>query len=455
MQHRAGARTNEKEQAMSKKIAFIGAGSFGFTRGLIRDLLSFPAFEDATIALMDINEERLTTITKAVQRIVDAGKYKARVIATLDRKEALLHADGVVTTILAGDVDVWQHDILIPKKYGVDTNVGDTRGPSGIFRFLRTVNPILDIAEDINRYCPDAVYLNYTNPMAMLCRVVQEKYPKLVTTGLCHSVQGTASMLARWIGIPDDEISYTCAGINHQAFYLDFLHNGKDVYPLIDKAIRENPEIYKEEIVRNEMYLALGYYVTESSGHNSEYVSWFRKRPDLIEEYCTHGTGWNPGAYAYILDEYKGKKHTWKKEIEDWFERPVELGRGHEYAASIFNAIFGDHTMFKFNGNVRNTRLIDNLPEGCCVEVPVLASRRGLEAIHVGPLPKQLGLLCSISAQIEEMAVEASLTGNRDLVYQAICFDPLTSAVLSLREIKTMTDEMFTQFEPWLPQFKA
>ncbi len=439
---------------MSKRIAFIGAGSFGFTRSLVRDLLSFPAFADATIVLMDIDADRLSTITRAVKRIVEAGNYPAQVIATQDRTEALKGAHGVVTTILAGDVDVWQHDILIPKKYGVDINVGDTRGPSGIFRFLRTVNPIMEIAQDISRYCPEVVYLNYTNPMAMLCRVVQEQYPKLVSSGLCHSVQGTAAMLARWIGLPEDEISYTCAGINHQAFYLDFLHRGKDVYPLIDKAIRENTDVYNEEIVRNELYLAMGYYVTESSGHNSEYVSWFRKRPDLIEKYCTHGTGWNPGHYAYILNEYKNKKYTWKQEIEEWFNQPVDLNRGGEYAASIFNAVFGDQTLYKFNGNVRNFNLIDNLPYGCCVEVPVLASKHGLEAIRVGKLPPQLALMCNTSAQIEEMAVEASLTGNRELVYQAICYDPLTAAVLSLKEIKAMTDEMFAQFEEWLPQFQ-
>ncbi len=439
---------------MSKRFAFIGAGSFGFTRGLVRDLFTFPAFRDATIVLMDIDEARLATIKKAVERIVEAGHYPATVIATTDRAEALKGADGVITTILAGDVDVWQHDILIPKKYGVDINVGDTRGPSGIFRFLRTVNPILDIAQDISRYCPEAVYLNYTNPMAMLCRVVQEQYPALTMTGLCHSVQGTAAMLARWIGLPPEEVTYTCAGINHQAFYLNFLHQGKDVYPLIDKAIRENPAVYNEEIVRNELYLALGYYVTESSGHNSEYVAWFRKRPDLIEQYCTHGTGWNPGEYAFILKEYQKRKHTWQAEIEAWFQEPVKLDRGGEYAASIFNAIFGDQQMYKFNGNVRNVNLIDNLPYGCCVEVPVLASAHGLEPIAVGKLPPQLGILCSTSAQMEEMAVEASLTGNRDLVYQAICFDPLTSAVLSLKEIRAMVDEMFAQYADWLPQFK-
>ena len=439
---------------MSKKIAFIGAGSFGFTRKLVNDLLTFPAFQDATIALMDINAERLDYIKRAVDRIVAEGKYPAKVLATLDRKEALMGADGVVTTILHGEVDVWQHDILIPKKYGVDTNVGDTRGPSGIFRYLRTINPILDIAADIDRYCPNAVYLNYTNPMAMLCRAVQSKFPNMVATGLCHSVQGTASMLAKWIGAPENEISYTCAGINHQAFYTDFLWNGKDAYPLIRKAITENEDVYKQEIVRNEMFLALGYYVTESSGHNSEYNAWFRKRQDLIEKYCLPGTGWNPGEYAYILNEYRSRETTWKADMDKWFTEPIDLTRGFEYAAYIFNAIFGDGEMFKFNGNVRNFGLIDNLPQGCCVEVPVLASRRGLEPIHVGKMPAQCALLSGTSAQIEEMVVEGSFAGDKEMIYQAVCYDPLTSAVLSLREIRDLVDEMFKQNEDWLPQFK-
>ena len=439
---------------MARKIAFIGAGSFGFTRALVRDILTFPALADSTIALMDVDSERLAYIKRAVDRIVAEGNYPAKVIATMDRKEALTGADGVLCTILAGDVDVWQHDILIPKKYGVDTNVGDTRGPSGIFRYMRTINPILEIAADIERYCPNAVYLNYTNPMAMLCRTVQGVYPKLTTSGLCHSVQGTASMLAKWIGAKDEDITYTCAGINHQAFYTEFKWKGEDAYPLIRKAITEREEVYNEEIVRNEMFLALGYYVTESSGHNSEYNAWFRKRPDLIEKYCLPGTGWNPGEYAYILKEYRNREHTWRDEIDKWFKEPLDLSRGHEYAAYIFNAIFGDGEMFKFNGNVRNFGLIDNLPEGCCVEVPVLASKRGLETIHVGKMPPQLALLSGTSAQIEELAVQGSLNGDREMIYQAICYDPLTAAVCSLREIRSMVDEMFEVNKDWLPQFR-
>lgn len=437
-----------------KKITFIGAGSFEFTRSLVRDILTFPALQDCIITLMDIDDNRLSYSKKAVERIVAEGNYPAKVVATKDRAEALKGADGVVCTILAGGVNIWRYDVEIPRKYGVDINVGDTRGPSGIFRALRTIPVMLDICSDIEKYCPDAVFLNYTNPMAMLCRAMQGKHPKLAISGLCHSVQGTAYMLARWIGAPMEEITYLCAGINHQAFYLEYKWNGKDAYPLIREAM-EKPEIYNEEIVRNEMFLHLDYYVTESSGHNSEYNAWFRKRPDLIEKYCTHGTGWNPGVYGYILNEYLRRENSWENEINQWFSQPaIDLKRGHEYAAYIFNAVFGDNTLFEFNGNVRNNGLIDNLPQGCCVEVPVLASKRGLSPMHVGDLPEQLAVLVNTSARCEELAVEGALEGDPRKVFHAICFDPLTSAVLSLNEIKAMVDEMFEANRNYLPQFK-
>ena len=435
------------------KIAFIGAGSFGFTRNLVKDILSFPAMADSTIAMMDIDEERMAYIKRAVERIVKDGGYtKATVIATTDRAEALKDADGVLCTILAGNVHVWRNDIEIPKKYGVDINVGDTRGPAGIFRFLRTYPIMLSIARDIEKYCPNTVFLNYTNPMAMLCRAVQGK-SDIMMTGLCHSVQGTAKMLAEWIGAPEDEISFTCAGINHQAFYLDYKWNGEDAYPLIWKAM-EDPEILNTEQVRNEMFMHLDYYVTESSGHNSEYNAWFRKRPDLIEKYCTHGTGWNPGEYAYIMNRYLERENTWKQDIEEWLEKDeIDIERGHEYAAYIFNAVFGDNELFKFNGNVRNFGLITNLPEGCCVEVPILASKHGIEAISVGDLPPQLALMNNISSRCEELAVEGAYEGDKRKVFHAICFDPLTSAVLSLEEIKHMVDEMFEANREYLDYF--
>lgn len=437
-----------------KKITFIGAGSFGFTRNLVRDMLTFPAFKDMHISLMDIDEQRLEFIETAVRKIVAEGNYPATVTATTDRAKALEGSDGVVITILSGGVEVFRSDIEIPKKYGVDINVGDTRGPSGIFRFLRTAPDMLDIIKDIEKYCPDAYVLNYTNPMAMLCKYMQE-ISEVRVTGLCHSVQGTAEMLARWIGAPMDEITYTCAGINHQAFYLDFKWKGKDAYPLIRNAVSSNQNIFNEEQVRNEMFLKLDYYITESSGHNSEYNPWFRKRPDLIERYCTNGTGWNPGEYAYILKEYLRREDLWQKEITDWLnKKELDLARGNEYAAPIFNALFGDLTMYRFNGNVKNTGLITNLPGNCCVEVPVIASKEGFSPLYVGALPDHLAIMINTSARIEDLAVKGCINKDKRMIFHAILFDPLTSAVLSMDEIEQMVNEMFDANKDYLSEYK-
>jgi alpha-galactosidase len=436
------------------KITFIGAGSLQFTRRLTRDIFTFPLLKNSTICLMDINAERLKFAKDSVERIIAMGNYPARVEATMDRAEALKNADAVLCTILSGDTSVWRHDIEIPKKYGIDFNVGDTRGIAGIFRALRTIPVMLDIMKDVEHYCPNTIFLNYTNPMAMLCRAMQSQ-SQVQITGLCHSVQGTAWMLSQWINAPSDEISYTCAGINHQAWYLTYEWNGKDAYPLIRKAVTERPEIYNEEIVRNEMFLHLDYYVTESSGHNSEYNWWFRKRRDLIEKYCIHGTGWNPGEHAYILKEYMKGEATWKKEVEEWFaaEKPMGLAREHEYAAYIINAWMGGD-IFQFNGNVPNRGLITNLPENVCVEVPVFVDKAGFHPVHVGALPPQLTALNHINVMVEEMTVQASLTGNPRLVFQAAAYAPLCASVLSLAEIKTLVREMLEQNKDYLPQFK-
>jgi alpha-galactosidase len=438
---------------MMTKLTFIGAGSLGFTRGLVRDVLTFPLLRDAEICLMDINAERLDFARRSCQKIVDMGGYPAKVTATMDRAEALQGADVVMVTILVGSTDVWRYDIETPKKYGVDFNVGDTRGTAGIFRALRTIPVMVSIAKDMEKYCPNAVMLNYTNPMAMLCRAMK-RATSIELTGLCHSVQGTAEMLANWIGAPMSEITYTCAGINHQAFYLKYEWNGQDAYPLL-RAAMDKPEIYNAELVRNEMFKALGYYVTESSGHNSEYNWWFRKRPDLIEKYCTNGTNWNPGLHAYILNEYQKTEVSWKEDAKKWFakETPISLDRGHEYAAFIANALRGGET-FQFNGNVPNTQLITNLPPDVCVEVPVFVDKGGLHPVHVGPLPIQLVALNHLSACIEEMTVEAALTGDPTMVYHACCYDPLAASVLSLAEIRQMVNELLAQNQPYLPQFK-
>lgn len=263
-------------------------------------------------------------------------------------------------------------------------------------------------------------------------------------------------MLAKWAGVPPEEVDYVCAGINHQAWYLEFKHKNKCLYPKLNKAVRENKKIYNEEQVRNEMFIHLGYYVTESSGHNSEYSAWFRKRPDLIKKYCTTGTGWNPGHHAYILKEYQKRdgNRRWQKDIEEWLKKPeIDIKRGHEYAAYIINAWLGGD-FFKFNGNVPNKGLITNLPNDACVEVPVIACRNKLDSVHVGELPPQLAALNNLSVAIENMAVDASLTGNAEMVYHAIAYDPLTSAVLSLAEIRKMVQEMLNKNKAYLPQFK-
>jgi len=436
------------------KITFIGAGSLGFTRGLVKDVLTFPLMEDATISLMDINPERLEFARQATEKIIAQGNYPAKVEATTDRAQALEGADAVLCTILNGSVDVWRYDIEIPKAYGVDTNVGDTRSVSGIFRALRTIPVMVDICKDMEKYAPRAILLNYTNPMAMLCRAMQRE-SSVPVTGLCHSVQGTAAMLANWIGAPMSEIDFVCAGINHQAWFVKYCWKGQDAYPLLREAMKR-PEVYEHEIVRNEMFLHLDYYVTESSGHNSEYNWWFRKRPDLIEKYCSTGTGWNPGVYAYILDHYLAREDAWREETQQWLAstEPLDLRRGAEYAANIINAYLGGEP-YEFNGNVPNTGIITNLPEDACVEVPVVANRRGFNVIHVGALPAQLAAMNSVSISVEEMAVEAALTGNPRLVMQSVLYDPLSAAVLSMAEIKEMVQKMLEKNRDYLPRFKS
>ena len=440
---------------MAKKFTFIGAGSLGFTLALARDILSFDAFKDCEISLMDIHEGRLGYAEKAIQKLIDAGKYAATVHSTTDRKKALEGADGVLITILQGGVDVWRHDIEIPKAYGVDINVGDTRGPSGVMRFLRTAPVMLDIIRDVENICPNAIVLNYTNPMAMLCGYLQ-RLSNVSVTGLCHSVQGTAHMLADWIGAKHDEITYTCAGINHTAFYLDFKWNDKDAYPLILDKVKNDPKVANEEQVRNEMFLQFGLYPTESSGHNSEYLPWFRKRPDLIEKYCTHGTGWNPGVYAYILNEYLKANETWEARFIEFLEKEeMDLERGGEYASNIFNAIFGDGEPFVFNGNLLNNGIISNMQPKACVEIPVLASKTGLQPIYVGHLPDNIAILVDMAARIEEMAVNAVIEGDPWKVFQANLFDPLTASVLSMTEIREMTQKMLDKNEAYLGYFKS
>lgn len=432
------------------KISFIGAGSVQFTTAVVKDLSTFPAFNDAEICLMDINEDHLEKITKCVEKIKKEMDANFKITSTTDRVQALTGADGVLCTVFNGDIDIWRYEIEIPKKYGVDINVGDTRSVSGIFRALRNIPLMLEICEDIEKYCPNAVFLNYTNPMSMLCKAMQTLHPAVDVTGLCHSVQHTSKMLKTW-SKKEGELKYTCLGINHQAFFTEITVDGEDIYPIIRQRINEE-EIYNSEKVRNEIFKTFGYYVTESSGHNSEYCAWFRKRPDLIEKFCT-GTSWNPGEYAFSL-KLRSNPKRYDNSIKYFLDNPVNKEKSNEYAANILNARIGDGEPFPFNANVINEGTIENLPFDACVEIPVIADKNGYTRTFKGKMPSAPATLCSYTANIENLVFEAFLEKSKAKVIQAVALDPLCSAVLSLEEVTLMCEEIFAANKDYLSEYK-
>ena len=435
-----------------RKITFIGAGSVQFTTAVVNDLATYPAFDDAQICLMDTNEHHLKSITECVERIKREKGTPFEIVSTLSREEAIKDADAVVCTVFNGDVDIWKHEIEIPKKYGVDICVGDTRSVSGIFRALRNIPLMLDICHDIERLSTKAVMLNYTNPMSMLCKAMQT-YTNVDVTGLCHSVQGTSKMLADWAGVDYKDVTYTCAGINHMAFFTELKCNGQDLYPVLREKIKE-PEFYNKEKVRNEIFKTFGYYVTESSGHNSEYTPWFRKRPDLIRKYCSPiGANWNPGEYAFSL-KLRSDPYRFDNGVKAWMDKPLLKERGHEYAANILNARIGDNTPFEFNANIINNGSIENLPFDACVEIPVIASKDGYERKYQGKLPDAAAVMVAQTAGIENLVVKSWEKRSKQMLYQAVSLDPLCSAVLSLEEIKEMCDEILEVNKEYLGDFK-
>lgn len=435
---------------LMKKIAFIGAGSVGFTTAVVKDLATYPAFNDANICLMDINEYHLQEITKCVERIKREFEVDFTITSTTDREEALKGADAVLCTVFNGDVDIWRHEIEIPKKYGVDINVGDTRSVSGIFRALRNIPLMLDICKDIERICPNAVFLNYTNPMSMLCKAMQ-KFSNVDVTGLCHSVQGTAKMLAKWAEKDYSTIKYTCVGINHLAFFQEITSDGEDIYPIIREKIKTQ-EFYEKDKVRNEIFKTFGYFMTESSGHNSEYTPWFRKRPDLIRKFCT-GTSWNPGEYALSL-KMRMNPNRFEDNIKNWMAAPIDKNRSAEYAANIINARIGDHTPFPFNANVANNGSVENLPYDACVEIPVIATKDGYTRTFKGRMPEVVAVYVSYVSGIENLVIEAFAEKSKEKVIQAVSLDPLCSAVLSLEEIREMCEELFEVNKDYLGDYK-
>lgn len=427
------------------KIAMIGAGSVVFASRLATDILSWPELQDSTIALMDIHPGRLETIAGYVKQLVDQEKLPAKVVSTLDRREALDGADYVVVMIQVGGLEMYEPDVMIPRKYGIDQTVGDSLGPGGVFRGLRTMPVLLDICRDMAELCPSALLINYSNPMAMNCWAMEEA-TKIKSLGLCHSVQGTAERLAGFIGKPYSELAYWVAGINHQAWFLRFEWQGQDAYPLLFAAMND-PEIYAKDPVRFEIMRHFDAFVTESSHHMSEYVPWFRKNPEMVTKFLP--TRWD---YYEICKGREGPHYDRIRRQAAGAE-PIAFDRTHEYCSFIVHAI-ETNTPYRMNGNVRNTGLITNLPEGCCVEVPCLVDNTGIQPCFVGDLPPQLAAINRTNVNVQELAVKATLEGDRRYVYQAIKLDPLTGALLTLDQIHSLVDELFAAEAEWLPQFK-
>jgi alpha-galactosidase len=427
-------------------ITFIGAGSTVFAKNLIGDILSLPELGPVTLRLFDIDPERLRTSERVAHKVAGTLGVRTTIEATTDRRAALDGAGYVVTMFQVGGYHpATVVDFEIPKRYGLRQTIGDTLGIGGILRGLRTIPVLLDLCRDMEALCPEALLLNYVNPMAMLCWAVS-RASRIRTVGLCHSVQGTAEQLARDLGLPAGEIDYRCAGINHMAFYLTFRRGAEDLYPRLRALAREGraPDWNR---VRYEMLLRLGYFVTESSEHFAEYVPWFIRpdRPDLIER------------FNIPLDEYPRRCES---QIAEWealrarleSDAPLAVERSHEYAAGIIHSVETGEPGVIY-GNVPNHGLIDNLPAGCCVEVPCLVDRAGVQPTRIGALPPHLAALMQTNVNVQGLTVEAALTGRREHIYHAAMLDPHTAATLTLDDIWRLVDDLLAAHAGWLPAY--
>ncbi|MEX0761875.1 MAG: alpha-galactosidase [Dehalococcoidia bacterium] len=419
---------------MPPKISLIGAGSVVFARRLLQDVVCVPELSEATVSLMDVDDERLEVIGAFANKLSRDAGTNISVQATTDRRRSVDGADYVLTTIRVGDrYDV---DQAIPLSYGVDQSVGDTVGPGGVFKALRTVPVLLDICRDIEDLAPDAWLLNYTNPMAIACWAINDA-TKVKTVGLCHSVQRTTQDLADFIGAPHDSVSAWVAGINHLAWFLRFEKDGQDAYPELWRAL-ENPEIFSRDPVRFEVMRHFGYFVTESTRHMSEYVPYFRTDRSVMEEF---GLPAIKRALSTVAERADDHYVQLKEAIAS--TEPMRPERSDEYACRIIESMeTGRRTVI--NANVRNSGLIDNLPHGSCVEVPCLVDELGVHPMNVGSLPPQLAALDRANIAVQEMAKKAVLEQSREAAAHAVMLDPLTGAVLSLKQIRSMFDEMWS-----------
>jgi len=421
------------------KVTFIGAGSAVFARQLMTDILAIDGLEQGTFALVDIDATRLDLARRIAERLIEMTGKQWKVEASTDRGEVLRGTDYVVNSIEVAGLKNVRFDYDIPMKYGVDQCIGDTIGPGGIFKALRTGPAWLDIVADTQKLAPQATILNYTNPMSILTLAAIRKVD-LPVVGLCHSVQGTSRQIAGYLDIPYEEMQWECAGINHNAWFTKLERAGDDLYPELRRRARTQ-EIYEKDPVRFEVMLQLGAFVTESSGHFSEYVPYFRKRSDLVQKYARPGYLGESGFYA-------NNWPRWRRENDDSIEamlngdKPVPLKRSLEYGADIIEAIECGRPA-SIHGNVLNNGSIDNLPNGC-VEVECKVGRGGMETLHFGPLPEQLAALNRSHMAVHELVVDALMKRSKQQAKYALMLDPLTAAVCSLEEIDRMFEEMWS-----------
>lgn len=457
------------------KIAFIGAGSKGFGKTVITDFLAYPALRKNTIiALNDINESRLKHVKNLLETYKeDHPNELANVTfeASTDKKKCLTDAKYVICAFMVGGWEAYKVDVDIPYKYNVSQNVGDSLGPGGVFRFLRSVPVYKEVIETLKEVGYNAgtkglkpLHLNYTNPMAMntwYCNSLWEGS----TVGLCHGVQGTSNLLRMYVGAAPNEFTFLCAGINHMAWFLDIQFkdssnpNAKwqDAYPIIWEHYKEEPEMVGSEKVRWDMFKATGYFMTESSGHLSEYLPYYRKRKDLLEKYRGSKTGFDSLEHAVDMKNFErdSKVANQKAEQDEIVHMNFKKEASHEYASGIVNAIESDN-IFRFNGNVMNRGqgLIINLPRDCCVEVPCYADAYGVHPQGGIELPVQCQALNISNIMVQKAAVEGALTMNREKIYHAIMLDPNTASVCSPEEIRDLVDEMFKAEAKWLSWWK-
>jgi alpha-galactosidase len=440
------------------KITIVGAGGYVFPLTMIRDVLSFPALADIHICLMDINPDNLARTYKHARRLINEHNLPATVEATTDRRAALKGADFVVITFQVGGLEAYNLDVEIPRKYGLDQTVGDTLGPGGVFRGLRTAAALDPIIADMHEVCPDALIINYANPMGINCWYTADAGIKIV--GLCHSVQGTSQMLAHRMGLEDGTWTFKCAGINHQAWFIEFKHKGEDVLPLLRQTMNDfaaqarkqldsgenaSDELYGGggEQVRTAIMNITGYFQTESSHHASEYLPYFRRTPE-------EAAYWLPERWDYYEICNSHDYDALEKRAGELAEQPLEPS--HEYGAYIIESMTTNTPRVVY-GNVPNTGIITNLMDGCNVEVPCLVDAQGIQPTYIGDLPAACAGINAGSVAVQDCAVKGAQTGDRDLIHAAVALDKYTGAVLTLEQIHKMVDEMFEAEARWLPQF--